>query len=85
MDISNVGSFAAAGKFANDNDGDDKGRVKASGGNNTGAQGAAANAAQNTDTSRPTAPVARSGEEDNVIQTKNQGSGKGNGSVDVLA
>ncbi len=84
MDISNVGGFAAAGKFANDNDGDDKGRVKTSGGN-AGVQGVTANATPNTDNSRPTAPVAKSGEEDNVIQTKNQGSGKGKGSVDVLA
>lgn len=84
MDISNVGGFAAAGKFprANDNDGDDKGGVKATGGN-AGAQGVSANAAQNTGTPRPASPVSKPGEEDTVIQTKSQGPGKG--SVDVLA
>lgn len=84
MDISNVGGFAAAGKFpkANDNDGDDKGGAKVGTGN-AGAQGAGASEAKQSETARPTSPVAKSGEEDNVIQTRTQG--KGSGGVDVLA
>lgn len=83
MDISNVGGFAAAGKFpkTNDNEGEDKGGAKVDSGN-AGAQGAAAREAQKSETSRPTSPVAKSGEEDNVIQTKSQG--KGSGRVNVL-
>jgi hypothetical protein len=83
MDISNVGGFAAAGKFpkANDNDGDDKGGAKVNNGN-AGAQGASASEAQKSETPRPTSPVAKSGEEDNVIQTKTQA--KGSGRVNVM-
>lgn len=81
MDISNVGGFAAAGKFPKANEGDDKGGAKVDSGN-AGAQGAAAREAQKSETSRPTSPVAKSGEEDNVIQTKTQD--KGSGRVNVL-
>ena len=85
MDISNVGGFAAAGKFpvkASDNDGDDKGGVKAGGGG-VEAQGVSAGETQKGGGTPPAAPVAKTSQEDNVVQTKTQGSDKGR--VDVLA
>ena len=84
MDISSLSSLTVANKAkVNDNDGDDKSGVKASR-NNVAAHEVAASNEQNTGNIKPATPTAKSGEDDNVIQTKTpQGSKQGN--VDVLA
>ena len=83
MDISNVGGFAVANKVkTNDGDGDDKGGSKTSG--KVAAQEVAVKNDQNTGNVKPAAPTAKSGEEDNVIQTKTP-QGSKQGKVDVLA
>jgi hypothetical protein len=83
MDISNVGSLISASKFptrGNDGDGDDKGGAKVGSGS-AGAQGVTAQEAQKSETARPTTPVAKSGPEDTIVQTKTPG----NARLDVTA